>query len=43
MKEKLEQIKQSAVKALSEIKAEKDLETIRVKYLGKKRRPYCNS
>ena len=36
MKEKLEQIKQSAVKALSEIKAEKDLEAIRVKYLGKK-------
>lgn len=36
MKEKLEQIKASALEALKNAAAEKDLEALRVKYLGKK-------
>lgn len=36
MKEKLEQIKQSAIEALNSIEAEKDLDALRVKFLGKK-------
>ncbi len=36
MKEKLEQIKESALEALKNAAAEKDLEALRVKYLGKK-------
>ncbi len=36
MKEKLEQIKRSAIEALNSIEAEKELDALRVKYLGKK-------
>ena len=36
MKEKLEQIKQSAIEALNSIEAEKELDALRVKFLGKK-------